>query len=167
MEIEEKLNEFMEMAYTSIEETMYYPTIVNDIHDILKTYNAELKKRKLIFKFNKFMAKLLKNPSQIEFQEKNNKLLNEEIFILNYLIYKFNILVDSNDNEEIKNYFILFENFMRFGFKFDNFVKANSNDDRSYLADYMLQDNDKYLNNIKEAVKVLAKKDDKLCLNIR
>ena len=54
MEIEEKLNEFMEMAYTSIEETMYYPTIVNDIHDILKTYNAELKKRKLIFKFNKF-----------------------------------------------------------------------------------------------------------------
>ena len=81
MEIEEKLNEFMEMAYTSIEETMYYPTIVNDIHDILKTYNAELKKRKLIFKFNKFMAKLLKNPSQIEFQEKNNELLNEEIFI--------------------------------------------------------------------------------------
>ena len=58
MEIEEKLNEFMEMAYTSIEETMYYPTIVNNIHDILKTYNAELKKRKLIFKFNKFMAKI-------------------------------------------------------------------------------------------------------------
>ncbi len=161
MEIEEKLNEFMEMAYTSIEETMYYPTIVNNIHDILKTYNAELKKRKLIFKFNKFMAKLLKNPFQIEFQEKNNELLNEEIFILNYLIYKFNILVDSNDNEEIKNYFILFENFMRFGFKFDNFVKANSNDGRSCLADYMLQNNDEYLNNIKEAVKVLTKKDEK------
>ena len=161
MEIEEKLNEFMEMAYTSIEETMYYPTIVNDIHDILKTYNAELKKRKLIFKFNKFMAKLLKNPSQIEFQEKNNELLNEEIFILNYLIYKFNILVDSNDNEEIKNYFILFENFIRFGFKFDNFVKINSTYDRSCLADYMLQNNDEYLNNIKEAVKVLTKKDEK------
>lgn len=161
MEIEEKLNEFMEMAYTSIEETMYYPTIVNNIHDILKTYNAELKKRKLIFKFNKFMAKLLKNPFQIEFQEKNNELLNEEIFILNYLIYKFNILVDSNDNEEIKNYFILFENFMRFGFKFDNFVEINSNDGRSCLADYMLQNNDEYLNNIKEAVKVLTKKDEK------
>lgn len=167
MEIEEKLNEFMEMAYTSIEETMYYPTIVNNIHDILKTYNTELKKRKLIFKFNKFMAKLFKNPFQIEFQEKNNELLNEEIFILNYLIYKFNILVDSNDNEEIKNYFILFENFMRFGFKFDNFVEINSTYDRSCLADYMLQNNDEYLNNIKEAVKVLAKKDDKLCLNIR
>ena len=123
MEIEEKLNEFMEMAYTSIEETMYYPTIVNDIHDILKTYNAELKKRKLIFKFN--------------------------------------ILVDSNDNEEIKNYFILFENFMRFGFKFDNFVKINSTYDRSCLADYMLQNNDECLNNIKEAVKVLTKKDEK------
>ena len=161
MEIEEKLNEFMEMAYTSIEETMYYPTIVNNIHDILKTYNAELKKRKLIFKFNKFMAKLLKNPFQIEFQEKNNELLNEEIFILNYLIYKFNILVDSNDNEEIKNYFILFENFIRFGFKFDNFVKINSTYDRSCLADYMLQNNDECLNNIKEAVKVLTKKDEK------
>lgn len=113
------------------------------------------------------MAKLLKNPFQIEFQEKNNELLNEEIFILNYLIYKFNILIDSNDNEEIKNYFILFENFMRFGFKFDNFVEINSTYDRSGLADYMLQNNDEYLNNIKEAVKVLAKKDDKLCLNIR
>ena len=45
--------------------------------------------------------------------------------------------------------------------------KINNNYDRSYLADYMLQDNDEYLNNIKEAVKVLAKKDDKLCLNIR
>ena len=167
MEIEEKLNEFMEIAYNSIEETMYYPTVVNNIHDILKTYNAELKKRKLIFKFNKFMAKLLKNPFQIEFQEKNNELLNEEIFILNYLIYKFNILIDSNDNEEIKNYFILFENFMRFGFKFDNFVEINSTYDRSCLADYMLQDNDKYLNNIKEAVKVLTKNGDKLCLNIR
>lgn len=167
MEIEEKLNEFMEIAYNFIEETMYYPTVVNNIHDILKTYNAELKKRKLIFKFNKFMAKLLKNPFQIEFQEKNNELLNEEIFILNYLIYKFNILIDSNDNEEIKNYFILFENFMRFGFKFDNFVEINSTYDRSGLADYMLQNNDEYLNNIKEAVKVLAKKDDKLCLNIR
>lgn len=167
MEIEEKLNEFMEIAYSSIEETMYYPTVVNNIHEILKTYNAKLKKRKLTFKFNKFMSKLLKNPLQIEFQEKNNELLNEEIFILNYLIYKFNILIDSNDNKEIKNYFILFENFMRFGFKFDNFVEINSTYDRSYLADYMLQDNDKYLNNIKEAVKVLAKKDDKLCLNIR
>ena len=167
MEIEEYLNEFMEIAYSSIGETMYYPTIVNNIHDILKTYNAELKKRKLIFKFNKFMAKLLKNPFQIEFQEKNNELLNEEIFILNYIIYKFNILVDSNDNEEIKNYFILFENFMRFGYNFDNFVTINNNYDRSCLADYMLQDNNKYLNNIKEAVKVLAKKDDKLCLNIR
>ena len=57
MEIEEKINEFMEIAYASIEETTYYPTVVNNIHDILKTYNAELKKRKLIFKFNKFMAK--------------------------------------------------------------------------------------------------------------
>ena len=161
MEIEEKLNEFMEIAYNSIEETMYYPTVVNNIHDILKTYNAELKKRKLIFKFNKFMAKLLKNPFQIEFQEKNNELLNEEIFILNYLIYKFNILIDSNDNEEIKNYFILFENFMRFGFKFDNFVEINSTYDRSGLADYMLQNNDEYLNNIKEAVKVLTKKGEK------
>ena len=56
---------------------------------------------------------------------------------------------------------------MRFGYNFDNFVKINNNYDRSYLADYMLQDNDEYLNNIKEAVKVLAKKDDKLCLNIR
>lgn len=167
MEIEEDLNEFMEIAYSSIEETMYYPTVVNNIHDILKTYNAKLKKRKLTFKFNKFMSKLLKNPFQIEFQEKNNELLNEEIFILNYLIYKFNILIDSNDNEEIKNYFILFENFMRFGFKFDNFVEINSTYDRSYLADYMLQDNDKYLNNIKEAVKVLTKNGDKLCLNIR
>lgn len=37
MEIEEKLNEFMEIAYSSIEETMYYPTVVNNIHDILKT----------------------------------------------------------------------------------------------------------------------------------
>ena len=56
---------------------------------------------------------------------------------------------------------------MRFGFKFDNFVEINSTYDRSCLADYMLQNNDEYLNNIKEAVKVLAKKDDKLCLNIR
>ena len=167
MEIEEKLNEFMEIAYTSIEENMYYPTVVNNIHDILKTYNAELKKRKLIFKFNKFMAKLLKNPFQIEIQEKNNELLNEEIFILNYLIYKFNILIDSDDDKEIRSYFSLLENFMRFGYNFDNFVKINNNYDRSYLADYMLQDNDEYLNNIKEAVKVLAKKDDKLCLNIR
>ena len=106
MEIEEKLNEFMEIAYNSIEETMYYPTVVNNIHDILKTYNAELKKRKLIFKFNKFMARLMNDPFQIEFQEKNNELINQETFIFKYLIYKFNILIDSNDNEEIRNYFI-------------------------------------------------------------
>lgn len=62
---------------------------------------------------------------------------------------------------------ILLENFMRFGYTFENFVTINNNYGRSYLADYMLQDNDEYLNNIKEAVKVLAKKDDKLCLNIR
>lgn len=36
MEIEEKLNEFMDMAYTSIEETMYYPTIVNNIKEAVK-----------------------------------------------------------------------------------------------------------------------------------
>ena len=34
MEIEEKLNEFMEIAYASIEETTYYPTVVNNINDI-------------------------------------------------------------------------------------------------------------------------------------
>lgn len=161
MEIEEDLNEFMKIAYNSIEETMYYPTVVNDIHDILKAYNTKLKKRKLIFKFNKFMAKLMNAPFQIEFQEKNNELINQEIKILNYLIYKFNILIDSNDNEEIRNYFILFENFMRFSFKFDSFFVMNSNYDRSGLADYMLQNNDEYLNNIKEAVKVLTKKGEK------
>ena len=167
MEIEEYLNEFMEIAYSSIEEKIYYPTVVNDIHEILKAYNMVLKKRKIILKLCKFIAKLLKDPFQIEFQEKNNELINKEIFILNYLIYKFNILIDSDDDKEIRSYFSLFENFMRFGYNFDNFVKINNNYDRSYLADYMFQDNDKYLNNIKEAVKVLAKKDDKLCLNIR
>ena len=50
---------------------------------------------------------------------------------------------------------------MRFGFKFDNFVEINSTYDRSGLADYMLQNNDEYLNNIKEAVKVLTKKGEK------
>lgn len=167
MEIEEKVNKFMEMAYTSIEETMYYPTVVYGIGAILKAYNTNLKKRKIIFKFNKFMARLMNDPFQIEFQEKNNELINQETFIFKYLIYKFNILIDSNDNEKIRNYFILLENFMRFGYTFENFVTINNNYGRSYLADYMLQDNDEYLNNIKEAVKVLAKKDDKLCLNIR
>lgn len=167
MEIEEKINEIMEMAYTSIEEKMYYPTVVYGIGTILKAYNTNLKKRKIIFKFNKFMARLMNDPFQIEFQEKNNELINQETFIFKYLIYKFNILIDSNDNEKIRNYFILFENFMRFGYTFENFVTINNNYGRSYLVDYMLQDNDEYLNNIKEAVKVLAKKDDKLCLNIR
>lgn len=167
MEIEEKVNKFMEMAYNSLEETMYYPTVVYGIGAILKAYNTNLKKRKIIFKFNKFMARLMNDPFQIEFQEKNNELINQETFIFKYLIYKFNILIDSNDNDEIRNYFILLENFMRFGYTFDNFVTINNNYGRSYLADYMLQNNDEYLNNIKEAVKVLAKKDDKLCLNIR
>ena len=167
MEIEEKVNKFMEMAYNSLEETMYYPTVVYGIGAILKAYNTNLKKRKIIFKFNKFMARLMNDPFQIEFQEKNNELINQETFIFKYLIHKFNILIDSNDNDEIRNYFILLENFMRFGYTFDNFVTINNNYGRSYLADYMLQNNDEYLNNIKEAVKVLAKKDDKLCLNIR
>lgn len=167
MEIEEDLNEFMKIAYNSIEENMYYPTVVNNIYKLLKVYNKELKLRKFVFKYDKYMAKLLRNTFQIEFQDKNIELAKQEIFILNYLIYKFNILIDSNDNEEIRNYLVIFENFMRFDFNCDNFVKINNNYDRSYLADYMLQDNDKYLNNIKEAVKVLAKKDDKLCLNIR
>lgn len=167
MEIEEKINEFMEIAYASIEETTYYPTVVNNIHKLLKVYNKELKLRKFVFKYDKYMAKLLRNTFQIEFQDKNIELVKQEIFILNYLIYKFNILIDSNDNEEIRNYLVIFENFMRFGFKFDNFVEINSTYDRSCLADYMLQDNDKYLNNIKEAVKVLTKNGDKLCLNIR
>lgn len=167
MEIEEYLNEFMKIAYNSIEEKIYYPTVVNDIHNILKAYNTALKKRKIILKLCKFMARLMNDPFQIEFQEKNNELINQEIFILNYLIYKFNILIDSNNDEDIRNYFILFENFMRFSYNFDNFVEINNNYDRSCLADYMLQNNDEYLNNIKEAVKVFAKKDDKLCLNIR
>lgn len=55
MEIEEKVNKFMEMAYNSLEETMYYPTVVYGIGAILKAYNTNLKKRKIIFKFNKFM----------------------------------------------------------------------------------------------------------------
>ena len=164
MEIEEKLNEFMEIAYSSIEETMYYPTVVNNIYKILKAYNTVLKKRKIILKLCKFMAMLMNDPFQIEFQEKNNELINQETFIFKYLIYKFNILIDSDDDKEIRSYFSLLENFMRFDY---NFVKINNNYDRSYLADYMLQDNDKYLNNIKEAVKVLTKNGDKLCLNIR
>ena len=52
------------------------------------------------------MARLMNDPFQIEFQEKNNELINQETFIFKYLIYKFNILIDSNDNEEIRNYFI-------------------------------------------------------------
>lgn len=167
MEIEEKLNEFMEIAYNSIEETTYYPTVVNNIHKLLKVYNKELKLRKFVFKYDKYMAKLLRNTFQIEFQDKNIELVKQEIFILNYLIYKFNILIDSNDNEEIRNYLVIFENFMRFDFNCENFITSNNNYGRTYLTDYMLQDNDKYLNNIKEAVKVLTKNGDKLCLNIR
>ena len=34
MEIEEKINEFMEIAYASIEETTYYPTVVNNIYKL-------------------------------------------------------------------------------------------------------------------------------------
>lgn len=167
MDNEENLELFMEIAYSSLEEQVeLYPIVVNNMYEILKAYNKELKKRKLLFIYNKFMAKLLKNTFQIEFQDINNELIKQEILILNYLIYKYNILLDSNNIEEIRNYLIAFENFMRFDFNFENFITSNNNYDRTYLADYMLQNNEKYLNNIKGAVKVLSKNGDKLCLNI-
>lgn len=167
MDDEENLELFMEIAYSSLEEQVeLYPTVVNNIYEILKVYNKELKLRKFVFKYDKYMAKLLRNTFQTEFQDKNIKLVKQEILILNYLIYKYNILLDSNNIEEIRNYLVAFENFMRFDFNFENFIASNNNYDRTYLADYMLQNNEKYLNNIKGAVKVLSKNGDKLCLNI-
>lgn len=153
-----QIQQFMELAYASIEDEKLYITAVNNIFFLLKYYKHELKKRKLIYMYNKFIANLLKNSFQIDFQTKAYELVNQSIRLFNYLGENVNILLDSSDNEEIINYLKIFENFLRIDSNFAKFIETNRSYGRYVLTDYMLESNNQYLDSINESKDIISKK---------